>query len=708
MGLGDTGERSRARVRTETPAGDTSPAIVPPPGSNPEDEFADLLIDDIDAPTAVNSDPGPQHIVSSLEDTQSHSDADGWDPPTIVMANGQARDATEDITESKQTKGLINPNASLERSRNAVSPPRLKLKSLGRYGRYEILGQLAVGGMAEIYLARETSSDGNVTRLLVIKRIREQSGTDDEFVSMFINEARLAMYLRHPNICYLYEYGRVGDDHFLAIEYIDGQTFRKLLGRAASTRRPVPQNITIKIVSHIAGALHHAHRATDHHNNPLKIVHRDVSPHNIMLGYDGVVKLLDFGVAKAATQTTLTRAGIVRGKFAYMSPQQCLGDRLDGRSDLFSLGTVLFEGLTGRRLFRRENQFDTMRTIVEEPIPSIRSIDPTIPIELERIVDRALQKDPDKRFQTGAEFQQALEEYLASSGEVVGEDTISAFMHSMFASEVKQGPDLSDDFELAAELTGSDNESPKGVRGWVWVVLALALAGGALYYGRDFLLFGSSGNLHAGTLAIYAAPGAEVFVDNQSYGEGEITVENLKPGKHSLRVVKDGYRPWVGEVEITANDIASIQPPLVREAPKATIRVLAPDGAWVVINGHRISEGGEVSRELKPGRYRITVGKDGFRTWREEKVLELQGNLELKPKLEPATDADYGQLSINANVAGTEIWSNGKQIGVVPLRSERMLAGEVYLQLKTPDGEVHDRKIKVPGNNKRATHFFKL
>lgn len=682
-------------------------------------DFASLLDDDafMEAETAVNPGPGAQPVVplGGLEDTASQSDLDQFEPPTIVMADGRKQRVANELANEHGATGLINTNESLEKKQGSRSNPpqaRRKLKSIGRYGRYDILGQLAVGGMAEIYLARETSSDGNVTRLVVIKRIREQSGTDDEFVSMFINEARLAMYLRHPNICYLYEYGRVGEDHFLAIEYIDGQTFRKLLGRAASKERPVPKNITVKIVAHIAGALHHAHRATDHNNQPLKIVHRDVSPHNIMLGYDGVVKLLDFGVAKAATQTTLTRAGIVRGKFAYMSPQQCLGEPLDGRSDLFSLGTVLFESLTGRRLFRRDNQFDTMRAIVEEPIPSIRAVDPSVPPELERIVERALQKNPDERYQTGADFQQALEAYLATTGEVVADDSISSFMHTMFADEVKRGPDLSDDFELAGELRSDSPSRWRGVGKWIGVVFLLGLLGAGAYLSRDWLatidLGFSAVSADAGTLAVYAAPGAEVFVDDNSYGEGEVTVENLKPGTHRLRVVKDGYRTWVGEIEVHAKQIATIQPPLVREAPRATLRIAAPEGAWVTINGHRVSEGGAVSRELRAGRYRISVGRDGFRTWTEESTLEEEATVDVTPTLEPATDADYGLASINASTPGTEVWLHGAKLGSVPLRGVKLLAGKTYLELRTPDGQSYEREITVPAQGRRTTHYFKL
>lgn len=717
----ESGERSRMRVRTETPPGDTAPAIPPEQARSAVDDadFASLLVDDmIDGETAVNAEPGEQDIsylrgVEETEtETQPQNSLDNWEPPTLVTSDGNPvliSDANHE--DGRRATAIINPNASLEKRKRIGSsppPPRLKLKSLGRYGRYEILGQLAVGGMAEIYLARETSADGNVTRLVVIKRIREQSGDDDEFVSMFINEARVAMYLRHPNICYLYEYGRVGKDHFLAIEYIDGQTYRKLLGRASSKSSLVPHNITVKIVSHIAGALHHAHRATDHNNQPLRIVHRDISPHNIMLGYDGVVKLLDFGVAKAATQTTFTKVGIVRGKFAYMSPQQCMGEPLDGRSDLFSLGTVLFEGLTGRRLFRRDSQFDTMHAIVEEPIPAIQSIDASVPDRLARIVDRALQKDPNERFQTGAEFQQALEGYLATTGEVVSEGTISTYMRAMFAEEVKVGPALSDDFELAGELKHERRHFKMAK--WLIAAALLAVVSVAAYLGKDHLsaLTLTSSRATAGSLAVYASPGAEVFVDDVSYGDGEVTVENLRPGKHTLRVVKDGYRTWVGEVDIRAKQMSTVQPPLVQEAPRTTLRVAAPDGAWVTINNHRVSEGGEVSRELKPGRYRIAVGKEGYRTWSTERTLEQESTIDVVPKLETANDDDYGLLSINASVPGTEVWLHGRSIGKVPIRSFKTFSGKVYLELRTPDGKRQERQVDVPDKNRHTTHFFKL
>ncbi len=288
------------------------------------------------------------------------------------------------------------------------------LEPIARIGRYELMGRLASGGMAEIFLARE-SGPGTVGRYVVVKRILPHMTDDERMVEMFVHEAKLCMNLSHPHICPIYEFGDDEGRFFLAMEWVRGVSVRDLIDRVGG---PLPVPLVAQVFADVAGALHHAHTCTDQAGKPLAIVHRDVNPENIMVGFDGVTKLLDFGVAAAATERKhKTEAGNLKGKFAYISPEQYQGLALDGRSDVFSLGVSLYEALTGKSLYDRANEYETVAAIVLDPdVPSAREVAPEIPEELDEIVRRALAKDRDERYRNADELQQALDQLSARLG----------------------------------------------------------------------------------------------------------------------------------------------------------------------------------------------------------------------------------------------------------------------------------------------------
>ncbi len=267
------------------------------------------------------------------------------------------------------------------------------LSPIGRIGRYDIVGRLASGGMAEIFLARESGPE-TVQRHVVVKRVLPHAAEDPKMVDMFVHEARLSMNLSHPNICPIYEFGEASGGFFLAMEWVRGVSLRDLIDEV---KEPLPVDFVVRVFAEIAAALHHAHTRTDGRGQPLAIVHRDVTPENIMIGFDGVPKLLDFGVAKAATQTHKTEAGNLKGKFAYISPEQYQGQILDGRSDVFSLGVSLFEALTGENMYARASEYETVAAIVLDPsVPSARARRPDVPDELDSIVRAALAKERER------------------------------------------------------------------------------------------------------------------------------------------------------------------------------------------------------------------------------------------------------------------------------------------------------------------------
>jgi serine/threonine protein kinase len=282
--------------------------------------------------------------------------------------------------------------------------------------RYEILGRLAEGGMAEIFLAKSVGMAG-FERHVVLKRVLPERARDQGFVAMFLDEARLAAQLHHPNIAQVYDIGKLGDSYFFTMEYVHGENVRELLGRLATQRRQLAIGDALTIIGGAAAGLHHAHERKGTDRKPLGIVHRDVSPSNLIVSYEGSVKVVDFGIAKANLRNAAdTRTGSVKGKVAYMSPEQCKGKELDRRSDVFALGIVLWELCTGQRLFKYETDFDTMSAIVYQDPPAPSHLRPGVPAEVDRIVATALAKDPARRFATAQEMLEAIETASVRTG----------------------------------------------------------------------------------------------------------------------------------------------------------------------------------------------------------------------------------------------------------------------------------------------------
>ncbi|MGE3548175.1 MAG: serine/threonine-protein kinase, partial [Kofleriaceae bacterium] len=300
-------------------------------------------------------------------------------------------------------------------------------------GRYQIIRRLAVGGMAEIFLARARGIAG-FEKIVVVKRILPQYAKDTRFIRMFLEEARLAASLQHSNIAQVHDIGRIDDIYFFTMEYVHGVDLRQLLVQG-SQRGGIPLEHAIAVMQDTAAGLHYAHEKTDDAGTPLGIVHRDISPSNVLVGYDGGVKLTDFGIAKATSARTETGTG-VKGKAAYMSPEQCRGRPMDRRSDIFSLGILLFELTTGTELFAGASDMLIFEQIVEHDIPRPSSRVPGYPPALERIVMTALERDPQRRFQTAEQLQSALVDFAHHARLSVSQLALARYVEALFKSEI--------------------------------------------------------------------------------------------------------------------------------------------------------------------------------------------------------------------------------------------------------------------------------
>jgi serine/threonine protein kinase len=295
---------------------------------------------------------------------------------------------------------------------------------------YEILSKLATGGMAEIFIAHAANVVG-IERYVVLKRVLREHAKDAHFVRMFLDEARLVAQLQHPNIAQVYDLGKLGDSYFFTMEYVHGATVRTLISESQDQHRAIPIASVLAMVAGVAAGLHHAHERHDVAGRALEIVHRDITPSNLMVSYEGAVKIVDFGVAKAAHRTHETASGTVKGKISYLSPEQCRGAEIDRRSDLFSLGIVMWELLTLDRLYARASDFEQMSAIVHEQPPAPSTINANVPRELDEVVAKLLEKDPARRFQTADELHTTLEEVAVRLGSALSGASVGRFVHEL-------------------------------------------------------------------------------------------------------------------------------------------------------------------------------------------------------------------------------------------------------------------------------------
>src|SRR3954471_21572923 len=254
-----------------------------------------------------------------------------------------------------------------------------------KFGKYLLLERIAVGGMAEVFVAKAFGVEG-FERLLAIKKILPTMGEDAEFISMFVDEARIAVQLSHPNIVQVLELGKHEDALFIAMEYISGRDLRQLMERYRRRQKPMPLAQVAYIVKEVCEALDHAHRKCDAQGRSLGIVHRDVSPQNVLVGFDGRVKLIDFGIAKAESRLQKTQAGILKGKFSYMSPEQVKGQSLDGRSDVFACGILLWELVCGEKLFTGNSDYAVLDKVRMGLVPAPRSRNALLPEPVEKVI----------------------------------------------------------------------------------------------------------------------------------------------------------------------------------------------------------------------------------------------------------------------------------------------------------------------------------
>ena len=363
------------------------------------------------------------------------------------------------------------------------------------FGDYTLLDKIATGGMAEVWRARRRGVEG-FQKTVAIKKILGHLTDSPDFVNMFIDEAKLAAQLNHNNIIQIYDLGKEGEDFFIAMEHVDGKDLRSILTTGKKLGQPLPIGLALLIVASLARALDYAHRRRDFEDRPLGLVHRDVSPQNVLISYEGEIKLCDFGIVKAVSKASTTQMGALKGKLQYMSPEQAWGKKVDGRSDIFSVGSVLFEVLTGTKLFTGDNEISVLDAVRECKIRSPLEVVPDLPPAIDDIVKKALAKAPEDRYQTAGDLEADLMSVLNTLQPTPSANGLATYLGSIFQQPEPQFPsyEVSQEREPPAEAAAHDaekapaDEAPAGpsakegasgspVKTILLVVLALLLLG---------------------------------------------------------------------------------------------------------------------------------------------------------------------------------------------------------------------------------------
>jgi serine/threonine protein kinase len=301
----------------------------------------------------------------------------------------------------------------------------------GAYGPYRLLERVAVGGMAEVFKAKRSGVEG-FEKVVAVKRILPHLSDNKEFVDMFVDEAKMVAGLTHPNIVQIFDLGRIEKSYYIAMEYVQGRDLRSILRRARERGTRVPLDLCALIASRVCAALEYAHRKKDDRGQPMMTVHRDISPQNILISFEGDVKLTDFGIAKAASKATVTEAGALRGKLLYMSPEQAWGKPMDRRSDLFSLGLVFYEMLTDHKPFLGGSEVSILETVRECKVAPPRSLNGDVPPGLERVVMKALERDAERRYQDAGEMSRDLEAALHETPPPPTAAALARFMETLY------------------------------------------------------------------------------------------------------------------------------------------------------------------------------------------------------------------------------------------------------------------------------------
>ncbi len=537
------------------------------------------------------------------------------------------------------------------------------------FGRYLLLERIALGGMAELHLAKVQGAAG-FERTCVVKRVLPHLAVDEGFVRMFLDEARISAQLHHPGITQVFDLGREGDDYFLAMEYLAGEDVLSISRQAKTRGLEIPVEVAAKIIASAAEALHYAHEYVDDSGRRLGIVHRDVSPSNLVVTYQGAVKVLDFGIARAEERlhSTVTQAGTIKGKAGYVAPEMYKGQPVDRRADVWALGVTLYEMLTGARLFDGDRSDEVAAKVLQAPIVPPSEKRPGIPPELDAATLRALERDPDKRFATAEELRAALERFLADRTYVPQTVQLSQFLRTLFGEERAQ-----------SRLRRGQHTAPPPVSGGT----------------EQLREVGATTEVNAGT------PGGGDFdvgptrLDRARSGPDHAAVTHVRrtarlPLAVAGAVVVGATVTWA----IISSGAGERSPVAPSGPPVATLEVDA--GATLpVATGPTVDAGESAPADPSPLDAGTPATVDPLPT------ATPHSRPKTKERVEP------GVLSVTAN-APANLWIDGQPRGALPLSKFKVAPGSHLLKVANPSlGLLKTQRLVVEAG-KTATWAFEF
>ncbi len=558
-------------------------------------------------------------------------------------------------------------------------------------GRYELIKRIAVGGMGVIYLAKSRGAAG-FEKTVIIKKILEHLAEEQEFITKFLDEGRIVVNLAHGNIVPVFDMGEEDGEYFIAMEYVPGRDLRDVLKRLQREDTILPAHLAVYIVTEACKGLDYAHRRTDDAGESLNIVHRDVSPSNILISRDGEVKVIDFGIARATSRAAKTVSGRIQGKICYMSPEQAAGKSVDARSDIFSMGVVLYEMLTGRRPFQGESDLQSLDLVRKCEFVTPSELNPEIPAELDAIVDKALSRDLERRYQSIDELHVELLQWLYSGGSAVTSQQLAEFVRELFPEGIER-----EELRRArdASSTNRSNDRPMNLDEALNAELdKLAADGGAATDDIDPLrttateMANEAQNLARGKTATLdsgpvgrSTPAASPQTDGSTQnpaqeGESRQTliessddVPQPTTGTSTAEAARDddrptGFKRWIAIAMAVAfvTGGAVFYTYASTEYGKVVVHT-KPDGAAIKVDGVKVS-GAKTpyTVELETGEHNIELIKDGYaeqtlsvEVKRHKKVLLDNGTIELQHAKAPAKQPRQAWVAVTPEDAVIDI-----------------------------------------------------
>lgn len=612
-----------------------------------------------------------------------------------------------------------------------------------KLGQYTLLDKVAQGGMAQVYKAKTMDPTG-VERLVVIKRILPHISSHPEYVEMLIDEAKIAVHFTHGNIAQVYDLGRVNDDYFIVMEYVDGKTLSQIFKALNKKNQKIPLDVLLYCMIELCHGLSYIHRKKGPGGQDLGVVHRDISPQNIILSYGGNVKIIDFGVAKADFIEGKTEDGVLKGKFAYMSPEQTKAGDLDHRSDIFSAGILLWEMATGKRLFKRETHRETVKAVQKSKYDAPSTVRSELPKELDRVVKRCLTKSPRFRYQDALNMAEDLEKILFQINPDFRPLEAAKFLYKLFGPE-KDEEGLPHEFitnsealddqsgEEESQTSGDDHtgktpsqallvEEPtfreesgrnitpisrfpiKGLLSpWGKFVImgAIIFLAGSLF---TLMSHHSSKRSHLNLIGIQKDMVITLNGDQiPTHLDHEIPL--LADETYTLRITQEGHKDYLEQIKLGPGEHRDIHIKLITLASTGDLLITTqPSGATIKMNG-----------QLQPG---VTPLHINNLTAGQTLTIEIQKNkykpVERKVKIYPGREIkihqpllfNYAELVITSSPSGALVFLNGKEVGNTPFDVKTLIPNRNHQVNVIQNGYLPERKtLKIEAGQSEKLHF---